>query len=386
MIDKSGLDRAFEDAARHTWSVLADLTPEQWKVPYHPGINPPLWEYAHIAWFAEWWVLREARWNARGEMETARPSMLAGADGWFDSGRVAHKTRWRLDLPPLSEIRDYVRAVRDAVRVQLAAAEDTGAALYFHRLALFHEDMHGEALIYMRQTLDYPPHAPLQPPAEEQAMGEVVVDGTAWSIGSPQGPGFVFDNEKWAHAVDLAPFRIDRQCVSHRAFAEFVEAGGYRDERFWSEEGRAWLRSSELEQPARWRKAAQGFQRCWFGQWEPLPLDSPVCHVNAFEAEAYCRWVGRRLPTEAEWELAASEGLILWGGSVWEWVADRFAPYPGFAPDPYRDYSMPWFHTHRSVRGGSFATRRRMHHARYRNFYLPHRSDLFIGFRTCAQT
>jgi iron(II)-dependent oxidoreductase len=116
----------------------------------------------------------------------------------------------------------------------------------------------------------------------------------------------------------------------------------------------------------------------------PLAADRPVCHVNAFEEEAYCRWAGRRLPKEAEWEYAAANELIDWGGAVWEWLSDPFVPYPGFAADRYLEYSAPWFHTHRCVRGGSFVTRARMHHPRYRNFYLPDRSDIFVGFRSCA--
>ncbi len=117
---KAELERALIDAHERTWGVLANLTPEQWEVPYHPGINPPRWEFGHVAWFTEWWVLREAYWDARDENVTRRPSMLAGADRLFDSGRIAHTDRWTLDLPPLGELRDYASAVLDGVRARLA--------------------------------------------------------------------------------------------------------------------------------------------------------------------------------------------------------------------------------------------------------------------------
>jgi ergothioneine biosynthesis protein EgtB len=373
---------ALSDAHERTWAILADLAPEQWRVPYDAGINPPLWEYGHVAWFTEWWVLREGYWNERDELLTRRESILAGADEWFDSGRIPHADRWSLGLPPLDEIRDYAREVLDRVRTRLAgsAARD----LYAFRLALFHEDMHGEALTYMRQTLGYSMPFAQRLPARAGDTEDVEVPGGPFVQGSPRDDAFVFDNEKWAHEVVLRPARMARHCVSNAAFAAFVDAGGYRDSQWWSEEGRAWLHTEPRAHPARWRKVDDGWEQRWFGQWERLQADAPVCHVNAYEAEAYCRWAGRRLPGEAEWERAATLGLIDWGGSVWEWTADAFVPYPGFFADRYRDYSQPWFQTHRSVRGGAFVTRPRMHHPRYRNFYLPHRRDIFVGFRTCA--
>jgi ergothioneine biosynthesis protein EgtB len=194
----------------------------------------------------------------------------------------------------------------------------------------------------------------------------------------------VFDNEKWSHAVRLPRYRIAPRCVSNGEYADFVEAGGYGEPAWWSDEGLAWLRDARIAHPHRWRRGPGGWEQRWFGAWQPLRADAPVCHVNAYEAEAYCRFAGRRLPTEAEWECAAAQGAIDWGASVWEWTADAFAPYPGFSPDRYRDYSQPWFGTHRSLRGGSLVTRPRMTHPRYRNFFLPHRTDIFAGFRTCA--
>ena len=351
-------------------------------MPYDAGINPPLWEYGHVAWFTEWWVLREGYWNERDELLTRRESILAGADEWFDSGRIPHADRWSLGLPPLDEIRDYAREVLDRVRTRLAgsAARD----LYAFRLALFHEDMHGEALTYMRQTLGYSMPFAQRLPARAGDTEDVEVPGGPFVQGSPRDDAFVFDNEKWAHEVVLRPARMARHCVSNAAFAAFVDAGGYRDSQWWSEEGRAWLHTEPRAHPARWRKVDDGWEQRWFGQWERLQADAPVCHVNAYEAEAYCRWAGRRLPGEAEWERAATLGLIDWGGSVWEWTADAFVPYPGFFADRYRDYSQPWFHSHYVLRGGSFATRSRIAHNRYRNFYLPHRRDPFAGFRTCA--
>src|SRR5215471_16580673 len=167
----SQLEYAMNDAHERTWAILANLTPEQWRVPYHAGINPPLWEYGHVAWFTEWWVLREAHWNERDNLVTRRGSLLPDADRWFDSGRVAHVNRWTLDLPALAELRDYAHEVFEGVRIKLAASDPCGLEAF--RLTLFHEDMHGEALTYMRQTLDYSMPFPDRIAAQSGDPGEV---------------------------------------------------------------------------------------------------------------------------------------------------------------------------------------------------------------------
>ncbi|HWJ55683.1 MAG TPA: SUMF1/EgtB/PvdO family nonheme iron enzyme, partial [Vicinamibacterales bacterium] len=140
-----------------------------------------------------------------------------------------------------------------------------------------------------------------------------------------------------------------------------------------------------LSHPSRWRRDAAGaWQMRWFDRWLPLDGAAPVIHVSAWEAEAYCRWAGRRLPRAAEWEHGAGDPRFTWGRSVWEWTADAFLPYPGFVAGPYADYSRPWFGDHRELRGGAFASAERLHDPRYRNFFVADRNDVFAGFRTAA--
>ena len=379
---RSELAAALAAVRVQTLRMVEALDDGQWRVPLLATINPPLWEIGHVAWFQERWCLR----NRDGVLADA--SLLADSDRFYDSAAVAHDTRWELDLPRLAATEAYLRDVLDACLARLAVAPETDAGLYFFRLALFHEMMHVEALAYTWQTLSYraPLHpAPIVAPSVEPR--DLAVPGGKAEFGARPGDGFCFDNEKWSHRAELAPYRIAARPVSNAQFLAFVTAGGYREARWWDAEAYAALVAAGRELPRYWRMAGDKVYARRFEHWLQLDPAAPVVHVDAHEAQAWCRWAGRRLPDEREWELAArTQPEFEWGDRVWEWTASAFEPYPGFSPDPYEQYSAPWFGDHRVVRGGSFATPRAMVDQRFRNFYLPDRGDIFVGFRSCART
>ncbi len=347
------------DARHRTLALVSDLSSDQLVGPYLPVVNPPLWEIGHLAWFQEKWILRHY-----GGCQT----LLKGSDSLYDSAAVAHAVRWDLVLPTLEETLAYLGRVTDAAS-KLVSARATDPKLgYFTLLSLFHEDMHGEAFVMSRQTLGYPaprhPSIPLDAAVIPVRPRFIAGTGGPFALGSRPEDGFVFDNEKWAHPIQVGPFEISSELVTQSQYADFVEADGYaRCPLYWRREGTKWLRRH-------------------FDQWVSLEPDRPMTNVSFYEAEAYAHWAGGRLPTEAEWEYAASRSMIQAGGA-WEWTASDFLPYPGFSPDPYKEYSEPWFVTHKTLRGGSWVTQPRLVRPRFRNFYTPERRDVFAGIRLC---
>ena len=415
-----------------TRRLTQDLSTEQLMGPMLPIVNPVLWEIGHVGWFHEYWTLRHAHGLA---------PLIERADLLWNSSTVAHDTRWDLDLPDRSGVFRYLDDVLGRQLDSLTRPIDAPRR-YFYELAIRHEDMHVEALAYTRQTLGYgPPEASRDPVAsvKDHWPGDVQILGGTWRLGSSPEDGFIFDNEKWQHEVALAPFRIAKAPVTNAEFAAFVEEGGYGRPEFWSAAGWAWREQVDAKRPVYWLEKQGSCSGCSFGwNWrrhgavEPLAPQAPVTFVNWYEAQAFCNWAKRRLPSEAEWEAAAvgePDGDRLshrkrqwpWGGAaptpahanldfafdgaidvvgcpagdsafgcrhmignVWEWTASEFVPFAGFSADPYEDYSQPWFNSRKVLRGGSFATSARIARPGYRNFFTPDRNDVIAGFRTCA--
>ena len=453
-ITNARLIEAVKETRARTLELVKDLNEAQLIGPRLQIVNPLRWEIGHIAWFQEFWVLRHLG---------SQPPILKQCDELYDSARVAHDTRWDLPLPERDEALAYMGLVLERV-IEQASCGRRGLSDaegydddYFLNLVLLHEQMHDEAITYTRQTLSYPPpvigtsqnqaedrpvvnkvrleeqNAPL--PQIDWRTGDAEIPGGKFLAGSALKQGFVFDNEQLAHEVDIAPFAISKAAVTNAEFRYFVEDAGYQRSDLWTTEGWQWRTSVGAEHPVYWRGEENGrWLRRNFDEWVALDGRLPVIHVNWYEAAAYCRWSGRRLPTEAEWELAASSeppvggrGITKrkrrypWGndsptperanldwramgclpvdampagdsafgcrqmiGNVWEWTASDFKPYPGFIAGPYKEYSAPWFGDHKVLRGGCWVTRSRLIHNAYRNFYTPDRRDVWAGFRTCA--
>lgn len=416
-----------KDARKRTLALVAGLDQQQLMGPQLDIVNPLLWEIGHTAYFHELWTLRHL---------DGVDSFLENADELYDSINIPHDERWNLPLLSLQATKAYMQQVMDAEVDRLKSDNVTPQDMYLTRYAVCHEDMHTEAFTYSRRTLSYPAPVFAESVLQDEAYdagpleGDAKIEAGEFLLGADKNADFCFDNEKWQHPLRVESFAIARAATSYQQYAAFVEAGGYQDQQYWDAEGWAWLQQSGLKMPSGWKKDAGGN---WlikqFDQWQTMRPHAAVIHINWYEASAWCRWAGRRLPTEAEWELAASgspenineKRKYPWGdevpdekrvnmdsramrpidvgalpqgdsaygcrqmlGNVWEWTADTFEPYPGFVADMYQDYSQPLFGQTKVLRGGAWATRSRMIRNTWRNYYGANRNDVFAGFRSCA--
>ncbi|MFF3256862.1 ergothioneine biosynthesis protein EgtB [Actinacidiphila glaucinigra] len=429
-LDPEALRRRALDAlttARERTRVLTTCVDDRELTAQHsPLMSPLVWDLAHIGNQEEQWLLRNV-----GGREALRPDI----DPIYDAFEHPRSERPTLPLLPPAEAHAYAAEVRGRVldileRAPLHGTPLTDAAFAFGMIAQ-HEQQHDETMLITHQLRRGPVAltAPPPPPAPADTAllpAEVLVPGGPFTMGTSTEP-WSLDNERPSHVREVAPFFIDTVPVSNGAYLAFVEDGGYEDERWWTPAGWAHVREHGLAAPLFWHREGGAWLRRRFGVTEPVPREEPVLHVCWYEADAYARWAGRRLPTETEWEKAARHDPATgrsrrypWGdadpgpehanlgqrhlqpapvgsypagasplgvrqlvGDVWEWTASDFTPYPGFAPFPYKEYSEVFFGPdHKVLRGGSFAVDKVACRGTFRNWDYPVRRQIFSGFRT----
>ncbi|HVP60613.1 MAG TPA: ergothioneine biosynthesis protein EgtB [Myxococcaceae bacterium] len=426
---KSRAREALGASRRRLLELLGPLPAEVLTAQHSPLMSPPVWDVAHVANYEEQWLLR-----ALGEPGLTGPE----TDRLYDAFRNPRRTRGALPLLGVEEAFAYAEQVRRRVLRRLDAADPETVARagplldggFVYGMVAQHEQQHVETLVATLQlvtstTLDpLPCQLPL--PARAVLPREVLVRGGPFEMGSDEA--WAYDNERPRHRVDVPAFLIDRFPVTNGRFLAFMEDGGYRNRAHWSAEGWAFREGEQLQHPLFWRRSREGWERRRFGTWEALRPDEPVCHLSWYEADAYARWSGRRLPTEAEWEKAAAatpggavrrfpwgdatpdltranlwpaggrparagafpSGASAWGveqllGDVWEWTASDFRPYPGFRAFPYPEYSEVFFGAeYKVLRGGSWAVAPDAVRNTFRNWDYPIRRQIFAGFR-CAR-
>lgn len=397
------LSLALMDARNHSLHLLAhfeqaaDLVREQAQGAVRTGLEPPLWLAGHIGWLAEYWIGR----NPQRSLGAACPvdavrlaSIEPLADRWFNPALAGPPDRWALDLPDYDSVRAYLLETLESTLELLDKTPENDDALHFFRVALFHEDLRCEQLVKFAQVLGVPLKLAL--PVGVQARDPMLVPAGRWALGSRPG-GFVFDIEKWVHDVDVPEFEIDAQPIHWGQYVEFVDDGGYDRPEFWQPHGWTWLQREAGNDGRRGPRhveqigsASGAVMQMHFGKAARMSGSQSAMHVSWWEADAWARWAGRRLPTEVEWEMAAHTAGrrgFRWG-DVREWTASTLRPWPGFTPDVWtlntEFEAQPFFGRARVQRGASFAARSRMKHPKFRGFALPDRDDGFVGFRTCS--
>ncbi len=414
----SQLVGALEDARQRTLDLVAPVADAELERVHSSLMSPLAWDLGHIAAFEDLWLVHHY-----GE----RPLLHAELVEVYDAIETPRAQRGDLPFLRAQEAREYLDCVRERT---LSVIDERGVGDgVLHELVLRHEQQHNETMLQAMQLARLDPAgidlAPsLRPCAPATGLDLAQVEGGPCSLGAPSA-GFAYDNERPRHRTDVRAFGIGRQPITNASYLRFVEGGGYERREWWSDEGWSWKEQYDITRPGAWTADHAGEWR--LGHLEPLDPGRPVVHVSWFEADAFARAHGLRLPSEAEWEKAATWDQEMhvarrypWGneaplpgvhanldllepgpgpagglpagaspcgvlgmiGDVWEWTASEFTPYPGFSPYPYREYSEPFFAVgYRALRGGSWATSARLATPTFRNWDLPERRQIFSGFR-----
>jgi ergothioneine biosynthesis protein EgtB len=400
---RAGRDRlslALMDARNHTLQLLARfeqaLGPTL-RIPPQPHGVPPLWLAGHVGWLAEYWTGRNPQRSLGPRCPTDGmhlASVEPQADRWFDPALAPRAQRWSLELPCPQATRAYLLDTLETTLELLEHTPDQDDALYFFRMALFHEDLRGEELAMVAQSAGVP--LALALPQGGATRPPIALPATRWTLGWSDA-SFALDVERGHEVVAVPEFEIDAQPVTWAQYVEFIDDGGYDREALWHPAGWQWLeRAAQGEGrrgPAHVEQigvASGAVLQTLFGKATRMGGSQFAMHANWWEADAYARWAGRRLPTEAEWEIAALQASrrgFRWG-DVREWTAGTLRPWAGFTPAAFSQTAeldaQPVFAIARVQRGASFAARARMKHPRARWWALPERDDGFVGFRTCA--
>ena len=418
-----GLERA-----RNRTHALTACDEEDLLKQHSPLMSPLVWDLAHVGSQEELWLVRDV-----GKMEPVRCDI----DQMYDAFQHPRSSRPSLPLLSPEESRQYLAQVRDRALDILDRTPLEGSPLvdrgFAFGMIIQHEQQHDETMLATHQlrvgipVLQARALAPDVLPADQHLLAkEVLIPAGTFMMGTSVEP-WALDNERPTHAVDVPGFWIDTVPVTNGAYLRFIGDGGYRNPRWWTAQGWSHVREAGLKAPKYWERDGDRWIRTRFGVVEPVPEDEPVQHVCWFEADAYARWAGRRLPTEAEWEKAARydprsgrSRRYPWGdedpaphqanlggaalrpspagsypggasplgvrqliGDVWEWVSSDFRPYPGFNAFPYQDYSEVFFGSdYKVLRGGSWAADPAACRGTFRNWDYPIRRQIFAGFRT----
>ena len=421
---------ALAETRTRTLELVAALDADALCRQHSPLQAPIVWDLGHVARF-------EAEWIRRAYGAPTQPRTKD--DDLFDPIAYPRAVRGGLSLPDPTASIALLREVRRGTLAAFGSTDWTRtdrlrADGYLAAMLAQHEAQHTETILQTIQLIDglvFAPSRRVPPPAAAVPLAarEVLVPAGPFAMGTDDTT-WAYDNERPRHVVELPAFRIGAAPVTNGEFLAFVEDGGYRRRELWTDAGWRWRTANAVERPAQWRCRASGiWHEVAFGEVEPLVVDRPVVHVSWHEADAYARWAGRRLPTEAEWEKAAAWDLVRgvarrypWGntppaslhanldqrtfapaavgaypagrsffgchqmlGDVWEWTASDFTPYPGFEVFPYPEYSAIHFgRGHKVLRGGSWATEAVAVRNTFRNWDFPERRQIFAGFRCAA--
>lgn len=390
--------QAMEEVRANTSQLFTQIDNSDFCRQIHKDFSPVGWHLGHIGVTESYWILQQCQ----GE-----PSLSSFYDFFFTPTDNPKPNRG--NLPPREEILCYLSATREKVFAFLAQTSFASdhrllKDANIFRMLMQHEEQHNETILLILQmlaverydlSLAFPSAAIAgflsssltrgdgEPLSQRNEM--VLVPAGSFLLGS-NDIAETLDNERPQYEVEVADFFIDRYPVINRDFLQFVDAGGYRTRPWWSPAGWKWREQNKVEHPLYWRQQPDGeWIEVGLAQADRLRPESPVMCVSWYEADAYARFAGKRLPTEAEWEKAAVSGVLRMSGRVWEWTATWFHPYPEFVAHPYAGYSVPYFdQQHRVLRGGSWATRPHVRRATFRNWYHPWVREIFAGLR-CAK-